>query len=180
MAEQTGFFSNGDYYNQDVFSAFIADCISTGVVQTVDSALAVTQYSTPAMSVNISLGRAYINGFYFAVVGEASTRPITAANASNPRIDRVVLGLSPTEAQSITLYVKAGTPAASPVPPTLSRTDELYEISLAQVRIVGVLDETVKGDRGNVRKITLNMGTEPADIRRVIRRSAKAKPEERR
>ena len=135
MAEQTGFFSNGDYYNQDVFSAFIADCISTGVVQTVDSALAVTQYSTPAMSVNISLGRAYINGFYFAVVGEASTRPITAANASNPRIDRVVLGLSPTEAQSITLYVKAGTPAASPVPPTLSRTDELYEISLAQVLV---------------------------------------------
>ena len=135
MVEQTGFFSNGDYYNQDVFSAFIADCISNGVVQTVDSALAVTQYSTPAMSVNVSLGRAYINGLYFAITGEASTLPITAANASNPRIDRVVLGLSPTEAQSISLYVKAGTPAASPVPPTLTQTDSLYELSLAQVLV---------------------------------------------
>lgn len=59
-------------------------------------------------------------------------------------------------------------------------TVDFTGIATAQVRIVGVLDETVKGDRGNVRKITLNMGTEPADIRRVIRRSAKAKPEERR
>lgn len=59
-------------------------------------------------------------------------------------------------------------------------TVDFTGIATAQVRIVGILDETVRGDRGNVRKITLNMGTEPADIRRVIRRSAKAKPEERR
>ena len=59
-------------------------------------------------------------------------------------------------------------------------TVDFTGIATAQVRIVGVLDEVVRDDRGNVRKITLNMGTEPADIRRVIRRSAKAKPEERR
>lgn len=135
MAEQTGFFSNGDYYNQDVFSAFVADAVGNGVVQTVDSALAVTQYSTGAMSVSVSLGRAYINGFYFSITGEASTISIPAANASNPRIDRVVLGLSPTESQSISLYVKQGTPAASPSAPALTRTDELYELSLAQVLV---------------------------------------------
>lgn len=59
-------------------------------------------------------------------------------------------------------------------------TVDFSGIATAQVRIVSILDETVKGDRGNVRKITLNMGTEPSDIRRVIRRNSKAKPEERR
>lgn len=135
MAENTGFFSNGDYYNQDVLSAFVADAVGTGVVQTVDSALAVTQYSTGAMSVSISLGRAYINGFYFSITGEASTRSVAAADASYPRIDRVVLGLSPAESQSISLYLKQGTPAASPSAPALSRTNELYELSLAQVLV---------------------------------------------
>lgn len=59
-------------------------------------------------------------------------------------------------------------------------TVDFTGIATVEVRIVSILDETVKGDRGNVRKITLNMGTEPADIRRIIRRNSKAKPEERR
>src|SRR5690606_24789511 len=54
------------------------------------------------------------------------------------RIDRIVIRLDlRPEARHVESFVKKGVASANPVPPALQRDDNVYEISLAQVRIRG-------------------------------------------
>lgn len=86
------------------------------------------------MQVKVNIGQSMVRGHYYyndALV----TLPITTANASNPRIDNVVLELDPS-ANTILLKVVAGTPAASPVAPTLTQTDAgIWQQLLATVTV---------------------------------------------
>lgn len=52
-------------------------------------------------------------------------------------------------------------------------TVEYIGIASADVVIISIVDETVGGSRGSVRKITAKLGTEPADIRRIVRRTTR-------
>ncbi len=53
-----------------------------------------------------------------------------------PRIDRVVLRLDTSlQTRRIAIATLAGEPAAVPVAPELTRSGNIYELSLAQVRI---------------------------------------------
>lgn len=91
--------------------------------------------STPAAaSVTVSPGAALVNGkYYFSDANE--TLSIGANVSGNDRIDTVVLRAVYT-AQTIRLVVLAGTPAASPVPPSLTQTDGVqWEIPLADVYV---------------------------------------------
>lgn len=86
------------------------------------------------LQVAVAAGQAMVRGhFYISTASENLT--IGTANASNPRIDSVVLRLDPT-ANSIVLAVVAGTPASSPVAPTLTQTDAgVFEYLLATVLV---------------------------------------------
>lgn len=86
------------------------------------------------LQVAVAAGQAMVRGhFYISTASENLT--IAAANASNPRIDSVVLRLDPT-ANSILLAVVTGTPASSPVAPTLTQTDAgVFEFQLATVLV---------------------------------------------
>jgi hypothetical protein len=86
------------------------------------------------MSVSLAAGQALVRGHYY-YNSTAQTLAVTTANASNPRIDLVVLTLDPA-VNTITASVLAGTPAVSPVAPTLTQTDAaVYQIALAQVLV---------------------------------------------
>jgi len=86
------------------------------------------------LQVSVALGQAMVRGHYY-ISTAAELLTISTANASNPRIDSVVLRLDPV-ANSIVLAVVTGTPAASPVAPTLTQTDAgVYEYLLATVLI---------------------------------------------
>lgn len=85
------------------------------------------------MQVKVPIGFAMIRGFMYWNDAQA-TVAIGAASAS-PRKDLVVLRLDPS-VDSIVLAVKAGTPAGSPVDPSLTQTDTgIYEIPLARVNV---------------------------------------------
>lgn len=86
------------------------------------------------LQVAVAAGQAMVRGhFYISTASENLT--IATANASNPRIDSVVLRLDPT-ANSIVLAVVSGTPASSPVAPTLTQTDAgVFEYQLATVLV---------------------------------------------
>lgn len=86
------------------------------------------------LQVAVAAGQAMVRGhFYISTASENLT--IGTANASNARIDSVVLRLDPT-ANSIVLAVVAGTPASTPVAPTLTQTDAgVYEYLLATVLV---------------------------------------------
>ncbi|MDD2300597.1 MAG: hypothetical protein PHU69_13305 [Fermentimonas sp.] len=68
------------------------------------------------------------------------------ADATNPRIDRVVARLSVSVNQSVTFAIKTGTPAANPSAPALTRTSETYEISLARIAVGAGVTSIGAGD----------------------------------
>ncbi len=86
------------------------------------------------LQVSVALGQAMVRGHYY-VSTATELLTISTANPTNPRIDSIVLTLDPT-ANSIVLAVVAGTPAVSPVAPTLTQTDAgIYQMELAQVAV---------------------------------------------
>jgi hypothetical protein len=112
----------------------------TGVRRTND--LTVSQSGTPAMSVSIAAGWAIILGDYTSNMGAYSvyndaavSGTITAADPTNPRIDRVCLTVADSaytgSTNTVTVNVVAGTPAGSPVAPATP----VNSISLATVAV---------------------------------------------
>lgn len=97
--------------------------------------------------VNVAAGQGMVRGhYYISTASEALT--IAAANPTNPRIDSIVLTLDPS-ANSIVLAVVTGTPAGSPVAPTLTQTDAgVFQYQLATVAVaagagsVGTITDT--------------------------------------
>lgn len=84
-----------------------------------------------------SPGDALVRGFYFESTAD---EPInhTTADATNPRIDRVILRLdfNQTLANRVVLTVLDGQPSTNPTAPALTQlTNGVWEISLYQVRV---------------------------------------------
>lgn len=112
----------------------------TGVRRTND--LLVTQSATPAMSVSVAAGWAAIvgttqsnMGVYNVYNDGATTLTVTAANATLPRIDRVVITVNDSaytgSTNNVVFTVIAGTPAASPTAPATPANS----ISLATIAV---------------------------------------------
>ena len=86
------------------------------------------------LAVNVAAGEAQVRGHYYTSDAVESLA-LATADATNDRIDLVVLKLDPT-ANSIVLAVKTGTPAGSPSAPSLVQTDAgIYEQPLAEVLV---------------------------------------------
>lgn len=132
--EKSGFFnsSGGDrVYDATDFAAYFGDLISNGVFYMATTNLQVT----PAigLAVSVAAGSAWINGYRYENTNDLNM-PLTTANGSNPRIDRIVVRLSQIS-RSIRLAVVAGTPASTPAAPTLTRTSDIYELGIADVLV---------------------------------------------
>lgn len=89
------------------------------------------------LSVDVATGAAIVLGHPFE--NDATTNVVLAvADPTNPRIDRIVLRLSPrgtaTEGKII-LDKLTGTPAGSPVAPNVTQDATTWEISLATVAV---------------------------------------------
>lgn len=135
MAIKYGFFNSvsGDRkYNADDISNYFVKLISDGVFPTPATCLQVIESS--GMNVNVSAGWGFVRcRWVHNTTYEALS--IGASDLVLNRIDRVVIRLDPS-ARNITFVVKAGTPAATPEPPALTRvSDGVYELSLAQIAV---------------------------------------------
>lgn len=114
---------------------------TTGVIGT--SSMQVVASNPAAMSVSVGTGWAAIvgdsttnMGTYMAYNDAATTLTITAANPTNPRIDRVVATVSDSyysgSTNTVAYSVVAGTPAASPsAPATPANSISLATVSVA-------------------------------------------------
>lgn len=144
MTEHFGFFdaiqdSNGHYdreYNAQQWNEPFRALVTTGVMKGAYNQLEVTVNGANMVS-TVKSGIAFIEGrFYFNDALVDLTHDTEVMGLS--RIDRIVVRMdSRTEARHVKTFIKKGVPAASPVPPVLTQTQQLYEISLAQVRVVG-------------------------------------------
>ena len=136
--ERYGFFdSSGEdirsYSSVDMATAFHA-LASNGVSNTGTNLTVTAEGST--MRVLVGYGTAMIEGFYYQLRNDGgAVQAFThTTEADLSRIDRIVLRLDLT-ARTISLVKLVGTAASTPEAPTLTRNEETYEISLAQVRI---------------------------------------------
>ncbi len=93
----------------------------------------VGQHGPPGMSVDVATGRCFIQGV-FGENGSIKNLAIAAADATNPRKDRVVLRCD-TVAQDLEVLVLTGVAAVSPSPPALIRSATQTDYSLCQVLV---------------------------------------------
>ena len=139
MAQRSGFFNAlknaGVYdrtYNAQDFRDFTAVVISNGVLRSARDDLKVT---ANGLNLSVGIGWGFINGGYYR-----NTTPYALPAVQPPtggsRIDRVVLRFDDTiTTRNITIQYVQGTAATSPVAPSLTRTDTIYELCLAQITV---------------------------------------------
>jgi hypothetical protein len=99
------------------------------------------------MGVNIGKGIAWLHYGEFAGAVYGNTNeinlPIPLADATYPRIDRVVIRYDAVQNKGF-LTISPGTPASNPAPAALLRNENAYEISLAKVYVAaGATEITV-------------------------------------
>ncbi len=92
-----------------------------------------TVTTTSGLGTSVNTGDGLVQGFGFWS-DAAVTLTCAAADPTNPRIDRAVLHAD-LSAHTGTIILLTGTPAPSPVPPTLTQTATVWEVSLYQVRV---------------------------------------------
>jgi hypothetical protein len=153
---------DGVFYNEADWAKMARLWLTTGVVSGELNSLAAYADST-GMQVKVPTGRAWIEGFYYEN-DAIKTLAISAADPSNPRIDRVVVRLDRT-ANTITAAVKTGTPAATPSAPALTQTSATWEIALAQVRVNAGVASIAAGDVTDERTGSVGGGVSVVDAK---------------
>lgn len=154
MAVTYGFFDsiNGDRtYNADDISNYFLKLISNGVFATPSTSMQVQ--AATGMNVNVAAGWGFINCKWINNDSDY-TLQLDAADSSMKRIDRVVLHLDTSRtARSITIEVKTGTPAVTPTAPELTRSGNVYELSLAQIAVYSGTTQITQSDITDERPI---------------------------
>ncbi|MDA3624245.1 hypothetical protein OU415_02285 [Saccharopolyspora sp. WRP15-2] len=89
--------------------------------------------NSTGMNVKAKPGEVWIQGHWGECTFE-KTLAITAANPTNPRIDRVVARADFVN-NRVELDVLTGTPSTSPVAPSMAQNSSIWEIPMAQVRV---------------------------------------------
>lgn len=135
MSITSGFFNsvNGDRkYNADDISNYFEGLISYGVIANPSTSLQVIADGT-SMDVQVQPGRGIINNRWMKN-SAAETLTIGAADALLNRIDAIVMRYSVSD-RVITLNVKQGTAATSPIAPVMLRSENTVEYCLATVYV---------------------------------------------
>ncbi|TWE06396.1 hypothetical protein FB550_102418 [Neobacillus bataviensis] len=117
--------------------------LETGVIKGKLNQLQVYADST-GMQVKVKSGQAWLKGHFFESDAE-EVLPISTADATNSRIDRVIVRLDWT-ANTILLAILQGIPAVSPVAPALTQNTSRWEISLAQILVSANVSTIASGN----------------------------------
>lgn len=141
-------------YNAQGFTDYFKSLVTTGLMKRAGNELKVTANGSN-MITEIDTGIAFIEGRFYENDSKLSLTHDTETLGKS-RIDRIVVRLDlNTESRFVKAFIKKGVPAVVPVAPALQRDQFIYEISLAQVKVIGgqtyinaneVVDERGKTD----------------------------------
>lgn len=138
MAEQSYFFDavlvDGVYdraYSAKDLAKYMADVLGNGVLFNTSSALQV--FASSGMRVQLSMGTAFIKGQRYHNDNTLNLT-IPTASGSLDRIDRIVIRLDYPN-RKISAIVLSGTPSSNPQAPSLVRTEDVYDICVAEIRV---------------------------------------------
>lgn len=142
-----------------VLLAGMAGANSRGVISNYSDKFAVSESGTPAMSVDVAAGAALVGltlSFAFMQQQAATTLAIDAADGSNPRWDLICLTRDASSGvRQSKLEVVTGTPAASPADPSLTQTEEKYQMPIARVVVGTGVSTIVDANITDLRSFTL-------------------------
>ena len=118
-------------YGSADFRAYFQCLMTNGVINKIGDELEITQALTPAKTVLVSTGAIYINGVIREITSDL-TLDVSENVSGNPRIDVIVARLNLTDRQ-VEFAILEGTPASSPVAPSVTQNSTIWEISLAEI-----------------------------------------------
>jgi hypothetical protein len=144
MAFSTGFFDGDTEYGQTEFNRYFENLYESGVSLDSSGDMTFKVTADSGSTITIGEGFAIVKGFFLNNDSDYSISLTADANYS--RIDRVVIQLNTTSG-TITPTVITGTAGSTPTAPSLTRTETVYEISLAQVLITKSGTITVTDER---------------------------------
>lgn len=128
--------------------------LATGVLNGALNQLQVYADST-GLQCKVKSGQAWMEGHFFQSDAE-EVLPISTADSTNPRIDRVIVRVD-WVADTIQLSVLQGVPATSPTAPALTQNTSRWEISLAQVRVNAGVTTIASGNITDERTFSQNV-----------------------
>jgi len=135
VAEKSSFFNSVDgdrKYQASDYAEYFNSLITNGVFPNPSTNLQVL--SNNDMTVTLSAGRAWINGYIY-INDSDLIAPVEVADGVLKRIDRVVIRFD-TIGRAIYADIKKGVFASNPVAPALQRDADLYELGIADISIV--------------------------------------------
>lgn len=131
MALLQGYWNNGDEYGEEEWSEYYDHLILDGVAMEKDGSLGM-KVSARGMSIVIAKGYAIVRSQFLK---NPEDKILTAtADPNYAKFYRVVIRMD-RGAKDISIKLKEGTTGTNPQPPALIRTDTVYEVSLARVRV---------------------------------------------
>ena len=122
-------------YDAAELAHLLSAAVQNGVSSHNGGGLAVTA-DGQSMQTEVSCGGAVIGGYVFVLSDDGGENYTLThqPSGSADRIDRVVVRLDLNQRQ-MSLALLEGVPGAAPKPPALTRSSQVWELSLAQVRI---------------------------------------------
>lgn len=140
MAEWSGFFDAhkvGDSWDRtylaEDFAKFFAPLIGNGIFAGESNELQVFQAVPAGMSVVLSSGQSWIEGYGYINDSDLSI-PVDPADGALGRIDRIVNQWSSVDRRIRTVW-KKGTPAVNPVAPTLRWDADYKELNICTIDV---------------------------------------------
>lgn len=139
MAEASRFFDSTPederYYSADEFAEYFRRLLTNGIFN--GGINLKVDCDGNNIQTYVQEGFAWLEGYMYKVQDEPFYLTHDLPDIQNDRIDRIVLRLDKSlEVRSINAKILKGMPAASPVVPALTRNDNVYELGMAQVRII--------------------------------------------
>lgn len=141
--EETGFPIYDRGYKAAQLRTILLKVFSEGVFAEQPEAFTVTAGEN--MSVIVSPGTCHVRGDIG--VEESNREIVFAASTKQPRIDTIVLRWDNNiDARSVDLYVKQGVASETPVRPTLTRAETVWELGICDV-FIPANSTSISGDR---------------------------------
>ena len=153
--EESSFFNDVDgdrvYFAED-FAEFFIPFFTNGIFNNGCQVLG----NTNDMAVNLSIGRAFIEGYRY-INKQVKTLAIDNADGVLGRIDNIVIRLDLTN-RNITAQVIKGAFSNNPIAPNLTRTSTIYDLRIAKVYVPAGTTEITQDLIEDCRFITSDCG----------------------